>query len=163
MGWRLLLVTHWIGGMVWVGGVMFTGLALFPAVARLPRPWQPRVYRTVMRRAHPVLTAAGALVVGTGIWLGGVSGMARVWPPWADGDTLVWAVAAVVGLLTLAWGSLVSYRAADRLFADEAVWRAAEAGDPGPLRRGLARVAAYEGVEVAGFVVLIGCMAWFAA
>ncbi|AGT33783.1 hypothetical protein M493_17885 [Geobacillus genomosp. 3] len=154
-----LLGVHIAAAMIWVGGIAFIGWAVYPAAQSMPPLQRRSFFRSLMQRSHRPLAAAGAVVIITGILLGTVAGPIHRWADvWGTVYGRLWLAALLTGLTTLSWGTFVGYRKAMAVFADEQLWRQAEDGDDGPLKKAMASIVAVQSVEAAGFVVLLICM-----
>ncbi|WP_088009534.1 hypothetical protein [Indiicoccus explosivorum] len=159
---ELVLGIHVFLGIVWVGGVLFVGWGVFPAVRAMDYRNQQRFLLSLMRWTHKVFTLSGAGVIVTGIFLGTVFG-----PIQSMGTASLspyghhFVLALVVGSLTLAWGTLVSYPHAISVLSKTVLWNMADEGYDTFLKQSLRGVTLVSGVEVIGFVGLLTIMLTF--
>lgn len=178
---RMILGLHMLLAITWVGGVLFVGWGVYFAFRRFPIRDQRNMYRVLMRHAHWVFTLAGLGVVITGVLLGTWFDSLRSWQDvWTSGFGRIWLVALLTGLVTLIWGTTISYRHTMRVLGDDSWWEDAPAGlnvaESGTsaipedahrlgLRNGVYRkwvsIALVEFIEILGFLVMIGCMVLF--
>jgi copper resistance protein D len=159
---QLVLVIHIMIAITWVGGVLFIGWGLYPAIRKWSFSEQRRFLSTVMNWVHFPLTLAGIIVVITGILLGTVLGpINHISDVWQSRFGLIWVGALLVALFTLGWGVFIGNRMAIKLLSQFDTWENADKGDRIPLYWKLAKVAAFESIEVLGFVVLLFLMVSF--
>ncbi|WP_040224973.1 hypothetical protein [Bhargavaea cecembensis] len=165
MGWnihQLVLGVHILFGIMWVGGILFVGWGVFPAMKRLDFASQQQFLQALMGWTHRLLSLIGAAVIVTGVALGTAFGPVREWSTlWNTSYGQHFILAFGLGLATLGWGALVSYRYSMKVIRDGTLWGLAGQGYPMFLNRALRRVTAVSGVEVLGFIALLAVMLSF--
>ena len=156
---QLLLVCHIFLAITWVGGILFIGWGVYPASQALaPRTRQTFLY-TLMKKTHHLFSLAGLGVILTGIVLGTFLGPLRNWHIILHTTYgHIWLTALIIASFTLLWGVCVGYRQSMRLFNNDALWQAAERGNPRALQKAMKQTVVLESVEVLGFIVIIICM-----
>lgn len=156
---QIVLFCHILLGVVWVGGVLFIGWGVFPAAKVLTLTQQRLFFLSLIKLSHWVFSIAGSGVIVTGVLLGTVFGPIRSW------DALLnttygnyWLAALVIALFSLIWGVFIAYSRAVTVFENHTLWELAETKDRKPLTKALLSIAAFETVEVSGFVAIIFLM-----
>lgn len=159
---EFILGIHIFLAIIWVGGILFVGWGVFPAVKALHYKYQQMFLYSLMKWSHNLFTLSGAAVIFTGILLATVFGPVKSW------DILFNSVyggrfllALSIGILTLLWGSLVSYPFSMKVLTNTVLWEMADDGIDSYLKSSLRNVTVISGVEVIGFVGLLVIMISF--
>ena len=159
---QIVLSIHILLGIAWVGGILFVGWGVFPVAKNLNHLSRQKFLVSLMQWVHHKFTLIGSGVIFTGILLGSVLGPVRQLDTAlnsAYGHSLIMAFA--VGILTLLWGTFVSYRFSMRVLTHDTIWKTAENGYPRLLKNAMRSVTIVSGVEVLGFVGLLAIMLSF--
>lgn len=159
---EFILGIHIFLAMIWVGGILFVGWGVFPAVKVLHFQSQQKFLYSLMKWSHHLFTLSGAAVILTGILLATILGPVKSW------DILLHSpygkrffLALIIGILTLLWGSLVSYRFSMKVLSNTVLWEMADDGMESFLKSSLRNVTVISGIEVVGFISLLAIMISF--
>lgn len=158
----IVLATHILLGIMWVGGILFVGWAVFPVTNKMDYSSRQSFLVKLMQWVHHRFAAIGIAVIGTGILLGSVLGPVRSLETafhTSYGQHLT--LALVIGVVTLLWGVLVSYKFSMKILKHPVFWKMAKNGYPRLLNNAMRSVSVVSSVEVIGFVALLMIMLTF--
>jgi uncharacterized membrane protein len=102
MLYALLKLVHLSGVIVWIGGMFFTLFCLRPAALGLQPPVRVAFMQAVLGRFFAVVTVAGLLTVGSGLWLVLRTRFSSTQAGAPFNMPMDWWVMAVLGLVMLA-------------------------------------------------------------
>jgi len=159
---QIVLGIHILLGIAWVGGILFVGWGVFPVAKKLDTLSRQKFLVLLMQWVHHKFTMIGSGVILTGLLLGSFLGPVRELETAlnsAYGNNLI--MAFIIGVLTLLWGTFVSYRFTIKVLTHDTLWKMAEWGYPRLLKNAIRRVTIVSGVEVVGFIVLLAIMLSF--
>ncbi|WP_438314789.1 hypothetical protein [Sporosarcina sp. FA9] len=159
---QIVLAIHILLGITWVGGILFIGWGVFPVAKKMDVLNRQKLLVGLMRWVHHKFTLIGFGVILTGLVLGSVLGPVRGMDTalnTAYGHNLI--LAFTVGVLTILWGTFVSYRFTIKVLTHDTLWKMAENGYPRLLRNAMRNVTIVSGVEVVGFISLLILMLSF--
>ena len=102
MFYATLKTIHLLSIIVWIGGMTFAHFFLRPAVATLEAPERVRLMHAVLGRFFHAVLVAGALAVGSGLWMMGRIAKQTVQAGGQLNLPLEWTVMAGLGVAMLA-------------------------------------------------------------